>query len=127
MGRDDGEDEESPDVGLLCGITCWHIRVLCDNPMDGGRGYTPQQVGEMTVDQIMMLMADKKVLLGKRTRSITPMVASTMASEEGLIRGRDRDGNPIIGKFRGVSKARELMNAERNQVDAKRRRKKRKR
>lgn len=80
--------------------------------MAGGYGYTPQQVKELTIDQVLMLLTDRKILQGKRTEVMDTVVAPTLTNEEGLIRGRDRDGNPIVGRVQGVSKARALMNAE---------------
>jgi ribosomal protein S6E (S10) len=76
--------------------------------MEGGHGYTPSQVGEMTLDQILMLMTDRKFLLNRKN-TVDPMQATSMADEDGVIKGRAADGTPIKGRIAGKSKARMLM------------------
>lgn len=78
--------------------------------MQGGYGYTPKQAGDLTIDQILMLMTDRKILAGNRrnTRSPLVMVASV---ENNLLSGRDTKGNPIKRMVKGISKARQLMEA----------------
>lgn len=105
------KSNDSPKGGLLYGIGCWHVRVLCDNAWEGGRGYTPNQVGEFTLDQVLMLLTDRKILMGKRDQGMEPLTVAGMASKDGAIRGRDKDGNPIVGRIAGKSKARQLMEA----------------
>lgn len=97
-------------TGLLYGITPWHVRVLCDNVMEGGRGYTPQQVGEMTLDQVLMLMTDRKQLLNRK-KTVPSLEAVHFADKDGRIAGRAADGTPIVGRIVGKSKARQLMEA----------------
>jgi len=109
---DDEQEDEPPSGGLLYGINCWHIRILCDNPMDGGRGYTPEQVGALTIDQVLMLLTDRK-LLCNRSKSLSSLeVMSTVGTKDGRICARDVNDNLIQGQIRGKSKARELMEAE---------------
>lgn len=106
-------DEDSPITGLLCGITAYHVRVLCENPFDGGAGYTPEQVGDMTLDEIFMRLTDRKLLLAnRRHKSIQPLEAVHLANKDGKIYGRDRDGNPIVGRIAGVSKAKQMLLAQ---------------
>ncbi len=95
-------------VGLLGGIGPWHVRVLCDNPWEGGRGYTPKEVGDMTLDQVLMLFADRKILLNRKRRK-DPLTVKP--DKDGMIPGRDRDGKPIRGRVGGKSVARRLMEA----------------
>ena len=76
--------------------------------MDGGHGYTPQQVGDMTLDQVLMLMADRKHLLNRK-KGLPALEAVNLADKDGKIHGRSADGTAIIGKIAGKSKARMLM------------------
>ena len=78
--------------------------------MDGGRGYTPQQVGEMTLDQVLMLLTDRKSLLHRKS-TMPALEASNLSTPDGKIRGRAEDGTPIVGRIAGKSKARMLMEA----------------
>lgn len=90
----------------MCGLTPYHIGILTDNPFNGGGGFTPKEVGEMTLDQIYMCLTDRKVLrdrVGARTVRTSEIAA-------GPRMGRAADGTPIKGQVRGLSKARELMN-----------------
>jgi hypothetical protein len=81
--------------------------------MDGGRGFTPQEVGEMTLDQVMMLLTDKNLLKGDRSRVTTTSAAKLLASNDaGVIHGKDSKGKPITGVIRGKSVARQLMEAK---------------
>lgn len=103
---------------MLYGIGCWHIHLLCDNPWVGGRGYTPNQVAEFTLDQVLMLLTDRKYLTHSRSETVEPLAATSMADKDGLIHGRDKDGKPIIGRIAGKSRARQLMEAAEARKDA---------
>lgn len=90
--------------------------MLCENPWSGGGGYTPEQVGRMTLDQIMFRLCDLDFL---RARSNRPVELSTHATiqtlkadEEGLYKGRAVDGSRIRAKIGGKSLARRLMEEE---------------
>ena len=48
------------------------------------------------------------------------MVVANLATSDGAIRGRDRDGNPIIGRIAGKSKARQLMEDQQARESAER-------
>lgn len=61
----DVSDEEIARGGLLYGLTTYGIRVLTESPMNGGGGYTPAEVGAMTLDQVFMRLMDIEVLKGK--------------------------------------------------------------
>lgn len=130
MQRDSGEDnnaKEAPEVGLCYGITPWHVRVLCDNPWEGGRGYTPREVGDMTIDEVLMLLCDRKQLLN-RSKSMPSDNVRAFADEQGNVKGRAADGTPIVGRIAGKSVARQLMEAaaaKAEQTEGKRRRRKR--
>lgn len=84
----------------------------------------------MSLDQVWSRLCDKKILkqeVGERTATIKSeaIVGMTTPDKDGFIRGRDKDGNPIKGKFRGKSLARELM--EKEEQKKKRSRKKKRR
>ena len=62
-----------------------------------------------------MILTDHKYLRKEaNVRSVTvPAAAGAVpAGEDGKVRGRDADGNPIRGVIRGKSKARQLMEAK---------------
>lgn len=109
----------------MCGISVWHVRILCDNTWEGGRGYTPDQVSKMTLDNVLMLLTDRKILKakeGRRGKKIMPLAASVMAGKDGMIKGRAADGSEIRGKITGKSKARQLMEAEEKKKKRRKRR-----
>lgn len=66
-----------------------------------GFGYTPNDIGDMTADQIMFLLCDKDVLKGKysvesnRTTKLKPAAAMSMP-----LKRRDKDGNLVDATFR---------------------------
>jgi hypothetical protein len=84
--------------------------VLCDNPNDGGAGFTPEEVGRMTLDQVMMRMTDRSILLN-RTERTHPDNLVARADPQRQMRGIDGDGKPIKARIAGKSKARQLMEA----------------
>ena len=97
----------------MWGIAPRHIRILCDNPWDGGRGYTPEEVGRMTLDEIIMLLTDKKLLrvTGKtRVTKVAPL--SVKPDKDGMARGRAADGTPIRLRVGGKSLAQQVRERE---------------
>ncbi len=84
--------------------------------MEGGAGYTPQQVGEMTLDQIFMRITDRKNLRKRdeatRTTSTAPLNATRLADEHGMIKGRAADGTPIRARIGGKSKTQMAYEAQ---------------
>lgn len=98
----------------MCGIGPRHIRHLCESPWEGGFGFTPNQVGDMTLDEIFMLLCDKKNLRAsgkKRTRQVKSLEMA-LSTKGGLIRGRAEDGTPIQGRITGKSLASRLAEEE---------------
>ena len=99
----------------MCGITPWHIHILCKGGLDGGFGFRPKDVGDMTLDQVLMLLADPKVLRksgNRRTASMGVTEAAVVAGTDGTVKGRAADGTPITGRIGGKSLARQLMDQE---------------
>ncbi len=111
---------------MLWGITAWHVNILCGNTFEGGYGYSPAVVGDMTLDQIFMVFTERKLLRsrGTRTQKMESLAApGAIADKDGRIRGVATDGSRIEGRIGGKSKARMLMEQEQK----KKRRKGRKR
>jgi predicted RNA-binding Zn-ribbon protein involved in translation (DUF1610 family) len=50
----------------MFGLNIWHFRMLMENPFEGGGGYTPKQVAEMTPDQMYCRLSSLKVLEAKQ-------------------------------------------------------------
>ena len=106
--------------------------MLTESTFNGGGGYTLEQVGQMTPDQIWCRLCDMDMLkneIGSRTKTMPSLEVPTMVDvKDGLIAGRAADGTPIKGVVRGKSRARELMEqAEAARRAAKQPRRKRRR
>ena len=128
-----GDTEEIVEgSGLLGGITAYHLRILCESEWNGGGGYLPAEVGQMTLDQIWFRLCETEILkreVGGRTEKMESLAAigTVKPDKDGLIRGRAKDGTPILGRIGGESKARRLMREEEaKQRKGRRRRKGRK-
>ena len=115
---------------MLCGIGVYEIRLLCDDPWVGGRGISLLEVIEMSLDQVFMLLTDRKYLKSndKRSKKLLPLAAASLADKNGYIKGRSSDGSPIKGRITGKSLARQLMEKQeakkKEEKQSKRRRKK---
>lgn len=97
---------------LFYGIAPAHVRLLCENQWDGGRSYTPQSVGDMTPDQVYLLLCDKRLLRlrGKRTVTMAPSEAIPV-SADGRFKGRTEDGQ-VFYASRGESLASRMIREE---------------
>ena len=77
-----------------------------------------QEVGDMTLDSIMCLLADRKLLEARSGRSggvsAEPVAAaaSLKADDDGMLQGIAADGTPIKARIVGKSLARKLMEEE---------------
>jgi len=100
--------------GLLVGmgkVNAWMLRLLCDNPWDGGGGFQPNDIAQWTSDQIWFRLCDRGLMkLGGRTQSMGPF--EVKADEDGMIKGRTPDGQLIKARVEGKSLARQLMEKE---------------
>lgn len=124
------EEEVTSEGGLNFGITAWHLRWLTNDGFNGGAGYTPNEVAEMTPDQIWFRLCDEKFLRnapGKgRTRSVSVEEVAVL-SKDGKLKGRAADGKlltlpiSIDGKS-VVQRLREKQQAETKHQGRKRRR-----
>jgi hypothetical protein len=84
--------------------------------MNGGGGYLPSEIGEMSLDQIWFRLCDTEILkrkTGYRTKTMESAfaVGALKPDKDGYIKGRDADGNPILKKMKvgGMSLNRRLM------------------
>ena len=108
------EEEVTEGSGLLGGLTAWHLRVLTESPWDGGGGYTLEEVGRMSLDQIWSRLCKMDILkqdVGGRVEKVESLAAASIIETDnrGFVKGRASDGTEIRGKIRGRSKARELI------------------
>jgi len=91
--------------------------MLCESGWNGGGGYTPQQVSQMTLDQIWFRLCDEKILkreVGGRTEKMSGLeaIGTIKPDKDGMVRGRAKDGTLIRGRIGGKSLARQLMEKE---------------
>lgn len=112
-----------------------HVRRLCENPMNGGCGYTPQQVGELTLDQVFMLLVEKENLRSgpHAVKQVSGLEALDYA-RDGKMQGRTDSGEVITARIVGKSLCARLNEeaaareeAERAAADAAKQKKRRKR
>lgn len=99
--------------------------MLAESSWEGGAGYTPQQVGEMTPDQIMFRLCDKTLLRqrsGRRRDHVDPTQVLSWAGSDGRVRGVAADGTPIRARIGGKSLAQQIMEAEQAKKRAEKRR-----
>ena len=102
--------------GLMFGIDSYMIRMLTENPWEGGAGMSVREVALLSADQCYHRLCDSKILksTGKRSQSLHSLAAANMADENGEVKGRTADGQKIKRKIRvgGKSLARRLMEEE---------------
>ena len=97
--------------------------------MEGGAGYSPQQISGMTPDQIVFRLTSLENLPGP-SKIVKQDIgtASILRDENGLIRGVDAEGNPIKARIVGKSLASIMREkADKKKEDALSKEKKRKR
>lgn len=96
------------------------MRRLCENGLEGGYGYRPEEVGKLTPDQIFFLLTDKKHLRAgpDRTASMVSLEVAALADADGMIKGRDRDGNPIKAQVLGETLAARLTREQQEAEEA---------
>jgi hypothetical protein len=93
----------------MCGIGPYHIRLLCNSGWLGGHSYTPSQVGDMTLDQIFMLLCDQKVLRQSARRRVIRVNAEHAPTRKGgVVSCTAEDGTIIQGSVTGMSLAQRI-------------------
>ena len=106
------KDEEVVSAGLLGGVSAIHLRMLMDNPWEGGGGFTPEQVGRFTIDQVWCRLCERDILkkdVGRRVQKMAGLnAASQISDEDGNLRARSAQGDEIKLKASGKSKAQML-------------------
>jgi len=104
------DDDEIVDCsGLLSNVTAYCIRILTDNPWEGGGGYSYEEVGNMTVDQINHRLCKIELLekpLGKRITKISSdgVLGVIKSDKDGFVKAKASDGTEIKLKTTGKSK-----------------------
>lgn len=113
----------------MYGLAPYYVRILCEGGMEGIYGYKPADIGDMTLDQIFMLLADKKLLRKGKGRVVKAEAFEATPDEDGYIKGRDKDGNPMKAKIGGESLASRLAreHAEEQKEKEKKKNKRRRR
>lgn len=105
---------------MLFGITVKHLRLLCENSWNGGFNYTPEQVGMLTVDQVVRLLSPLSDfgLQGKR-KKVNHEQAVALSDKDGFIKAKDAEGNGFRGRWFGKSLAQRIRDGEVHTEDAK--------
>lgn len=87
----------------MYGITSRYLRMLVENPWNGGRGYTPKEVGEMTPDQIYFCLCDATILNDRKGERVKKMKVASggplQVDESGRVVGMMEDGSQIRAKI----------------------------
>jgi len=96
----------------LGGITAYQIRLLTDNPWNGGGGYSFEDVGNMTLDQIWSRLCNINILkkpIGERSDKLKSLNApAAIGNSSGVVKGVAADGNKLEMKTVGKSKTQML-------------------
>lgn len=109
---------------LFYGLTPYHIRLLTDDPWSkgGGMGKSLKEIGTWTLDQVFFMLCDRENLRRSgrdRVRSMESLSALSILTPDadGMIQGRSSTGEGMRATIRGKSKARELMEAEKERLE----------
>lgn len=94
-------------MGLLWGLTPWHIRVLVDGEWSGGRGISLEEVGRMTIDQVILMLVDRQALKERR-KEMDAADVNSLPSVNGKMPGVAEDGTKIFREVKGKSYASRL-------------------
>lgn len=104
-------------------VTPYLIRVLCENTFEGGRGYTPNEVGDMTLDQFLLCLLDKKYLSKGNIQKMSVSGAHSIA-KEGKVKVRTAQGDVIeVSLSKGKSVVARLAEASQSKDKKKKKRK----
>lgn len=114
LADSDAPEEENPLRDLMCGLAPKHVRFLCECAFNGGFGFRPDDVGNMTLDEAFMLLCDKNVLrVGKhRILKMDAPSVSSVFSSDGTLKGRTKDGTQFTAKAGGKSLTQIIMERE---------------
>ena len=109
----------------MFGLRPYDLRVLTDDPWIGGLGHPIESVANMTIDQVLFLLTDKKYLKGQGGRTRT--VKTVPVGKDGMASGKAADGTPIRAKVGGQSKVQMLWEQKQKRETQKNQPKKRRR
>jgi hypothetical protein len=106
--------------------------MLCENTFNGGGGYTPQEVGQMSLDQIWFRLCNIEILKRGDAEPVKTVGAQGVSGlvtpdRDGYIKGRAEDGTPIKAKMSGKSLARMIREEQEEKARKEKRKEKRKR
>ena len=106
-------------------VTPYLIRILCENTFEGGRGYTPNEVGDMTLDQFILCLIDKKNL-NKGNIQKMPVGGAASIAKDGKVKIRTAQGDLIeVPLSKGGSVVSRLAKAAQSKQKEKKKRRKR--
>ena len=101
------------------------VRVLCENTFEGGRGYTPSEVGDMTLDQFLLCLLDKKHL-SKGSVQKMPVGGAHSIAKDGKVKVRTAQGDVIeVPISKGKSVVARLAEAAQSKSKEKKKRRRR--
>ncbi len=83
-------DDDQPGFGLMCGIGAREFKFLCDNPFSGGLGMSPQDVMNLTLDQIVLLLCPEENLPTSGLKKMNP--GAMPQNNDGKVKVRGDDG-----------------------------------
>ncbi len=102
-----------------------------DDPWNGGHGQSLKDVRHFTLDQVHMMLVERKHLKehddGVRTKSVASSDVAAKVDADGMVAARAEDGTQLRLKTEGKSLARRLMEEEQRKKECKGHRKRRKR
>lgn len=81
-----------------------------ENPWNGGGGYAPQQVGDMTMDQIYIRLMELDAFKQKCEMGVGEV--ADIADEDGKVKVRTEDGEIVYMNIGGKSVVQRIMEGE---------------
>lgn len=88
------------------------VRLLADNPLNGGLGFSIAYVRELTPRQIYFLLEDRKSIEASYgVQKLNADQVLEFTNRDGTIKGRSGTGAPMRAVLRGKSKASILREA----------------
>jgi len=94
---DGGQTQDEEPIGTKRGglapfVTPYTIRLLCNDGFQGGMGYTPTEVGDMSLDQFVLCLIDMKKLEKLKSRQTMHPRAAMAFAKDGMVKVRCADG-----------------------------------
>jgi len=92
----------------MYGITAKMLRMLVENPFSGGCGYTLEDVGKMTPDQVYFRLCDEKLLSSKKKQRVVSVSGLSCAGLDFKVR-KDGDAEPKKFIYPAKSKVQQVI------------------